>query len=221
MPEKNMKPDNLDHALIVVEGPIGVGKTTLARRLATTLNAQLVLEMAEQNPFLERFYQDRTTFALPAQLHFLFQRKRQLEPLRQPDLFRTPVVMDYLLEKDRLFAEINLNEEELDLYQQVYQHLAPSCPTPDLVIYLQAPVEILMQRVRKRALPAEKTISLDYLKQISDAYTRFFHFYDDAPLLIVNASGLDLVENEAHYHALLTRIAETRSGRNYFNPLTI
>lgn len=216
-----MRPSNIQHSLIVVEGPIGVGKTTLARRLAETLNARLLLEMAEQNPFLERFYQDRKTFALPAQLHFLFQRKKQLEPLRQPDLFQAPVVMDYLLAKDRLFAEVNLEEDEFDLYQQVYQHLAPHCPTPDLVIYLQAPVEILLQRVRKRALPAEKPIELAYLRQISEAYTRFFHFYEDAPLLIVNASGLDLVENDAHYQALLERIAETRSGRNYFNPLTV
>lgn len=203
---------------LVVEGPIGVGKTTLARRLADTLHAELLLERAEENPFLERFYQDPRTAALPAQLSFLFQRVRQLEKLRQGDIFAPTRVADFLLEKDRLFANLNLDNDELALYEQVYSRVSVDLPAPDLVIYLQAPVDVLMRRVRHRGIDYEQLIRRDYLEGLASAYARFFHHYDRAPLLIVNASEFNPVANEADYGALLNEIAGIRTGRHYFNP---
>jgi deoxyadenosine/deoxycytidine kinase len=205
--------------MIVIEGPIGVGKTTLAKKLAGSLQANLILEDAEDNPFLERFYQQPELYALPTQLHFLFQRHKQMATVLQGDLFQDIWIADYLIDKDRLFAEITLADDELHLYQQVYQQLAPKRCKPDLVIYLQAPVPVLLERVRKRGRPEERPVQQEYLQKVADAYTRFFHFYDASPLLIVNASGLDLVDNPEHYQALLDRIQNTQSGRNYFNPL--
>ncbi|HET7369419.1 MAG TPA: deoxynucleoside kinase, partial [Gammaproteobacteria bacterium] len=169
---------------LVIEGPIGVGKTTLARRLAETYNAELLLERAEENPFLERFYQDPKTAALPAQLSFLFQRVRQLEKLRQGDIFSPVRVADFLLEKDRLFAHLNLDDDELGLYEQVYSRVSVDMPTPDLVVYLQAPVDVLMRRVRHRGIGYEQLIRRDYLEALASAYAQFFHHYDRTPLLI-------------------------------------
>jgi len=204
--------------LIAIEGPIGVGKTTLARQLAERYQAELLLENAEENPFLLKFYQDPKSSALPTQLYFLFQRARQLKELNQSDMFIQTYVSDFLMDKDRLFAQITLDTDELNLYQQVYDNLTINTPRPDLVIYLQAPVDVLLDRIRKRSRSYETTISKEYLQKICDAYLEFFHYYQSSPLLMVNASGIDLVENPQDYQQLLERIEETTSGRHYFNP---
>lgn len=206
---------------IAIEGPIGVGKTTLAKKLAQSLQGELLLEGASENPFLEKFYQDPKSGALPAQLFFLFQRTQQLKELIQTDMFINNRVADFMMEKDRLFAQVTLNQDEFNLYQQVYANLTIDAPTPDLVIYLQAPVEVLLKRIRQRGVNMEFSITEDYITQLSNAYTDFFHYYDASPLLIVNASGIDLVNNDSHYQQLLQRIEETNNGRNYFNPTII
>ncbi len=206
---------------LVIEGPIGVGKTSLARRLAASLNGELLLEGADANPFLPRFYQDPRAGALPAQLFFLLQRAQQMQDIRQSDLFNSVRVADFLLEKDRLFARLNLDEQELKLYEQVYAALTIDAPRPDLVIYMQAPAEVLLQRIRKRGITHERHIDTAYLLRINDAYTEFFYNYRDSPLLIVNAAEIDLVNNDRDYGQLLARILEIRSGRHYFNPLPL
>lgn len=215
-----MSPESIDRApeFIVIEGPIGVGKTSLVQRLADRLGCPSLLERAEENPFLERFYHNARDAAFPAQLHFLFQRSRQLEQLRQRDLFASRLVADFLFDKDRLFAELNLQHDELALYDEVYNRLAMDAPRPDLVVYLQAPVDVLMQRVRRRARPQEHTLSGDYLARVSEAYTRFFYTYDDAPVLIVNASHINPVESTADFEGLLQEICRPQSGKRYFNP---
>lgn len=205
---------------IVVEGPIGVGKTSLARRLAQSFGSELLLERAEDNPFLERYYQSPRPMALPTQLSFLFQRVQQLQALRQGDLFRPRVISDFLLEKDPLFAQLTLDDDELRLYEQVYRHLQLTPPAPDLVIYLQAPVEILIERVKKRGIAYERWIESAYLQRLADAYTDFFYHYDQSPLLIVNAAAIDWVGNERDYQQLLDYIRRVRSGRHYVNPLS-
>lgn len=203
---------------LVVEGPIGVGKTSLARRLADSLGSELLLEKAEENPFLERFYHDPRAAALPAQLFFLLQRAEELRGLRQADLFQPRLVADYLFEKDRVFAELNLDEPEFQLYDKVYQQLAPEVPTPDLVIYLQAPVDVLQRRIAQRGIVYEQRISADYLSRLSEAYIRFFYHYDHSPLLIINTSDINPVESERDYRMLLEQIQSIDSGRHYFNP---
>ncbi|SRR5690606_3663408 len=203
---------------VVVEGPIGVGKTSLARRLAQSFGAELLLEQAEDNPFLERFYQDPRAAALPAQLFFLLQRADQLRGLRQVDLFQPRLVADYLFEKDRVFAELNLDEHEFALYDKVYRQLALEVPTPDLVIYLQAPVDVLLRRIAQRGIGYEQNISADYLNRLSEAYIRFFYHYDRSPLLIVNTRDINPVDNERDYQLLLERVRAIKSGRHYFNP---
>lgn len=215
---ENQLQNQINHNFIAVEGPIGVGKTTLARKLSEVLGSELILEEAEENPFLERFYQDPKTGALPTQLYFLFQRVRQLQEVRQSDMFAPVRVADYLIEKDRLFARSTLDSDELRLYEQVYDNLTIDSPKPDLTIYLQAPVNVLLERIRKRGRSVESPITKDYLQKICEAYTDFFYYYDESPLLIVNASGLDLVENEADFNMLLEQIARTKRGKNYFNP---
>jgi deoxyguanosine kinase len=207
------------HRYIVVEGPIGVGKTSLARRLADSLGGELVLEQADTNPFLERFYRDPVGAALPAQLHFLFQRVQQLAALRQEDLFASVRVADYLLEKDRLFARVILDEAEYGLYEQIYSRMVVDPPTPDLVIYLQAPVDVLLERIGRRRIKAEQLIERAYLEKLNEAYARFFHDYDSAPLLIVNAAAIDPVANEADFTELQGVIQRMKRGRLYFNPL--
>lgn len=203
---------------IVVEGPVGMGKTSLVKRLAQSFSAHSLLEEAEQNPFLERFYRDGRQAAFPTQLFFLFQRSRQLAELRQKDLFQRTLVADYMLEKDRLFAKINLDEHELDLYEQVYQRLSMEAPVPDLVVYLQAPVDVLLGRIQKRGRYQERTIEADYLQRLSSAYTDFFYHYEKSPLLIVNASEINPIDRESDYQLLLERICEVENGKHYFNP---
>ena len=204
---------------IVVEGPIGVGKTSLARRLAGTLEAELVLEQDAQNPFLERFYKNPKAGALPAQLFFLFQRAQQLGSLKQQDLFAPRRVADYLFEKDRLFASLTLDQAEMSLYEQVASRLDVDPPRPDLVVYLQAPVETLLARIAKRGITYESGIDATYLSRLNDAYARFFHEYDRAPLLIVNASNIDPVQNQGDYDELVGAIRRMKKGRMYYNPL--
>lgn len=203
---------------IAVEGPIGVGKTTLTKQLAQTFHYDILLEKAEDNPFLERFYREPRSAALPTQLFFLFQRVQQIQALRQGDLFQTVSVADFLINKDQLFAQVTLDKDELKLYQQVFDHITIDAPTPDLVIYLQAPINILLERIRQRGIKMEQSINSDYLKALNDAYTHFFHYYESSPLLIVNAAEIDWVNNPEHYKNLVNYILSIRSGRHYYNP---
>jgi deoxyadenosine/deoxycytidine kinase len=203
---------------IAIEGPIGVGKTTLAKNLARSFGYETLLERADNNPFLERFYQDRRATALPTQLYFLFQRAKQLQELRQADLFEPVRIADFLMEKDQLFAQVTLDNDEYRLYQQVYDQLTIDTTAPDIVVYLQAPIEILLERIRLRGNPAEKAIDANYLRQLNDAYTKFFHYYDRSPLLIVNSAEIDLVNNQNHYRQFVEVLLQTKSGRHYYNP---
>lgn len=202
---------------IVVEGPIGSGKTTLARRFATHLGAATLFEDPDANPFLPGFYQDAARHALPAQLFFLFQRLNQVRDLVQSDLFRSVTVADFMLEKDPLFAQLTLNDHELALYRQIYDHLKPQAPQPDLVVYLQAGAETLVERVRRRATAYEKTIPDEYLVRLADAYARFFHHYTAAPLLIVNSENLNFVDSTADFDLLLQRVNAMRGPREFFS----
>jgi deoxyadenosine/deoxycytidine kinase len=206
---------------IAVEGPIGVGKTTLARQLAETFNYQMLLENTEENPFLERFYQNQKNAALATQLFFLFQRSQQIQDLRQGDIFEPVRVSDFLINKDRLFAQLNLDEDEFQLYTKVYQQLTIDAPKPDLVIYLQASVDVLLSRIENRGVPFEQRISREYLESINEAYSEFFLYYDDAPLLIVNADALDVINRHNDYAQLVDYLLNIRNGRHYFNPTFI
>ena len=218
-PAKQPDTDINSKKYIVVEGPIGVGKTTLARRIAATLGAGLSLEHTADNPFLERFYKTQSQFALPTQLFFLFQRVKQLKELRQGDLFSPVRVADFMLAKDPLFARITLDDDELYLYEQVYQQLVTETPPPDLVIYLQAPTEVLVDRIRKRGLLFERNMERRYLDELVEAYTRFFLGYHESALLMVNAENLNFVENDEHFKLLLEQAGNIASGRHYFNPV--
>ncbi|MCW8901860.1 MAG: deoxynucleoside kinase [Gammaproteobacteria bacterium] len=209
------------HGFIVVEGPVGVGKTTLAKRLAESFNTDLLLEGADENPFLNKFYENQKNVAFQTQLFFLFQRAQQMQDLRQTDMFRPVHVADFIMEKDRLFAELTLDEEEFKLYQQVYQHLTIDAPVPDLVIYLQAPVDVLRKRISQRGRSYEKSMDSDYLYRLNEGYARFFYNYTQSPLLIVNAEEIDLVSNENDYNLLLEQIKKVKSGRHYFNPISV
>lgn len=203
---------------IAVEGPVGVGKTTLARRLAATFGHETLLEDADRNPFLERFYRNRRQAALATQLFFLFQRAQKIEDLRQKDIFAPVRVADFLIEKDPLFARVNLDSDEYQLYQKVYQQLLIEPPRPDLVVYLQAPTDVLLDRINARGIAHEKAIERDYLERLNEVYSEFFLYYDDAPLLIVNASEIDLANDEQDYRHLVDYLLDIRSGRHYFNP---
>jgi len=205
------------HRYIAVEGPIGAGKTSLARRLAARMRAALLLEQPGENPFLARFYKDMARYALQTQLFFLFQRTRQLEPLAQRDLFNQATVADFLIDKDPLFASLTLSADELALYQRVYESLRPQAPAPDLVIYLQAPTETLVERVRRRAAPFERGISEAYLALLAESYARFFYHYAAAPILIVNSQTLNFVDRDADFELLVERVRGMRSPREYFS----
>jgi deoxyguanosine kinase len=214
-----MKTPDIPHQFIVIEGPIGVGKSSLTRRLCASLGAEAVLEQAAENPFLERFYRNPRDGALPAQLYFLFQRAQQLAALNQQDMFAPLRVADYLLEKDRLFARVTLDDAEFGLYEQVYTKLDVQAPKPDLVVYLQAPVDVLLERIAKRGIRYEQQIERTYLERLNEAYARFFHEYEAAPLLIVNAASIDPINNQADYDELLAAIQRMKRGRLYYNPL--
>jgi len=205
-------------AFIAVEGPIGVGKTTLTKRLAASFNYQTLLEEAEENPFLEKFYRNRKQGALAAQLFFLFQRAQKIQDLRQADIFEPVRVSDFLIEKDPLFARINLDSDEFQLYEKVYHQLTIDAPKPDLVIYLQASTDVLLSRIESRGIGFEQGIDRDYLERLNEVYSEFFLYYDDAPLLIVNASEIDLVNGDGDYRHLVDYLLDIRSGRHYFNP---
>jgi deoxyadenosine/deoxycytidine kinase len=203
---------------IAVEGPIGVGKTTLTRRLAETFNYETLLEDAQENPFLERFYRNRSEAALATQLFFLFQRAQKIQQLRQAELFSPVRVADFLIEKDPLFARVNLDSDEFELYEKVYQKLTIDAPRPDLVIYLQAPADVLLRRIEQRGIAAERAINRAYLEQLNEVYSEFFLYYDGSPLLIVNASMIDLARSDRDYEQLVDYLLDIRSGRHYFNP---
>lgn len=219
MPVSQLQQTGGSSRYIAIEGPIGVGKTALARRLADSLSAHLVLEEVEENPFLERFYREGRAAALPAQMFFLFARARQIEELRQSDLFTNVQISDYLFTRDRLFAELNLDAEELKLYDQIVENLGVDAPVPDLVIYLQASVDAIMSRLARRNSHYDRYVDRNYVERLTDAYARFFHAYDEGPLLIVNASQIDPVNNDADYEQLFQQIERTTGGRHFFNPV--
>ncbi len=203
---------------LVVEGPIGAGKTSLAKRLGARLAADVLLEQPGDNPFIARFYQDMARYALPTQLFFLFQRARMIEPLRQPDMFSRPTVADFLLDKDLLFARVTLSGDEFSLYQKIYDALRPQAPAPDLVIYLQAQPAVLAERVKRRAAAFERAgISEEYLAMLAESYARFFHHYAAAPVLTVNSENLNFVEREADFELLVSRVRGMKSRREFFN----
>ena len=202
---------------IVVEGPIGAGKTSLANRLAALTGAELILENADDNPFLPRFYEDRRRYALPTQLFFLVSRVEQARRLGQGDLFSTASVADFMLEKDMLFARAILDEAEFRLYRQLYDGLKPQASAPDLVIYLQANPGTLMERVKKRGRGYERTLSESYLAELASAYSEFFYHYEAAPLLIVNSEHLNFAERDSDFELLVQRIRDMRGAREFFN----
>ena len=203
---------------IAVEGPIGVGKTTLTRRIADTFGYDLLLEEAELNPFLERFYQNRQQTALATQLFFLFQRVQKITELKQRDMFDQARVADFVLEKDPLFARINLEPDEFTLYEKVFSKMRVDAPVPDLVIYLQASPDRLLERIDRRGIDAERLIDRQYLEQLNEVYSEFFLYYDAAPLLIVNANEIDLAQGDRDYEQLVDYMLNIKKGRHYFNP---
>lgn len=213
----DIDPDELPK-LIAIEGPIGVGKTSLATRMADAFHYNSLLEKTDNNPFLTRFYESPEQNALATQLSFLFQRAQQLSDLHQHDLFDSGYVADFMIEKDTLFAKNVLNDDEFSLYQQVYQQLNINPPKPDIVLYLQASPQTLIQRINHRGITSEQHINADYLTRINEAYSQFFHYYDDAPLLIINAEQVDLINNEQAFISLIKYMLTIKNGRHYFNP---
>lgn len=202
---------------VVVEGPIGAGKTSLARVMSERTGAAALLEDPDANPFLPRFYQDRARYALPTQLYFLFQRAAQVRALSQPDLFAGVTIADFMIDKDSLFARLTLNDDEFALYRQVYAQLKPRAPTPDLIIYLQASAETLIERVRRRGVAYERDIADEYLVRLAETYARFFYQYNAAPVLIVNSENLNFVDQPGDFDLLLGRIAGMRGPREFFS----
>ena len=213
-----MMPNKPPPRYIAIEGPIGVGKTSLSKRLADSFNYELLLERSEENPFLDRFYKEPKQYALSTQLFFLLQRAQQLEDLRQEDMFQPLRIADFLIDKDQLFAKENLDPDEYTLYLDVFKHLTVDAPTPNLVIYLQAPTDVLLNRIQKRGIPSEQLIEYNYLENLNNTYTEFFHYYDKAPLLIINTSEVNLVTNNEDYERLIRYVASSPTGTNFFNP---
>ena len=215
-------PTNVDTGLqrfrhIVIEGPIGVGKSSLARKLAEHLKAELLLELPEENPFLGRFYDDMPGYAFQTQLFFLFQRARQMQAVAQPGMFEHAIVSDFLFAKDALFARLTLSDDEHRLYTQMYAQIAPQVGEPDLVIWLQASPATLLHRIRKRAIRMERTIDIDYLQRLCDAYVQYFHSYDGAPVFAVGTEQFNPIERDADFKVLLERLANFRGRREFFN----
>jgi deoxyadenosine/deoxycytidine kinase len=204
---------------IAIEGPIGVGKSSLAKLLAQKFGSRLVKEEVANNPFLERFYENPKKFAFQAQLFFLFSRYRQQKELAQGDLFEEGVVCDYIMAKDKIFALINLEDDEVSLYESIFKLLVPQLAKPDLVIYLQARPEVLLSRVRKRGIGYERNISLDYLKTLSDAYNEYFFHYNETPLLIVNTSEINFVESARALEHLVREVKSVKRGMQHYIPL--
>jgi deoxyadenosine/deoxycytidine kinase len=202
---------------IVFEGPIGVGKSSLARKFAERFGYTPLLEAPQDNPFLERFYKDSARYALPTQLFFLFQRVDQLREIAQLDLFSEHMVSDFMIEKDRLFALLTLTEDEQQLYQKMFESLRPQVSAPDLVVLLQASPTSLIERIQQRGIAMEQNMSEEYLTQLSEGYTRFFHQYEEAPILIVNTASLNPIDREEDFEALVGQIANFRGRRAYFN----
>jgi len=213
-----MMPNKPPPRYIAIEGPIGVGKTSLSKRLADSFNYELLLEKSEENPFLDRFYKEPKQYALSTQLFFLLQRAQQLQDLRQEDMFQPLRIADFLIDKDQLFAKENLDPDEYTLYLDVFKHLTVDAPTPNLVIYLQAPTDVLLNRIQKRGIPSEQLIEYSYLENLNNTYTEFFHYYDKAPLLIINTSEVNLVTNNEDYERLIRYVASSPAGTNFFNP---
>ena len=211
----------LPQPYIAVEGPIGVGKTTLAKRLAELFDYQLLLEDAHENPFLDKFYKNRRQNALATQLFFLFQRVQKMDDLKQQDMFKPLRIADFLIDKDPIFAEVNLDPDEFELYRKVYSQMTVDAPTPDLVIYLQASVDRLLERIDRRGIASERTISRQYLEELNEVYSEFFLYYDAAPLLIVNANQLDLVSRQEDFAQLVDYALDIKAGRHYYNPTSI
>ena len=210
---------DLTSKYVVIEGPIGVGKTSLSNKLALEWDAELILENVDDNPFLTKFYKNPREVSLQTQLYFLLTRTRQVQGFKQQDIFSKTRVSDFMLQKDRLFAQVTLNNEEYDLYDQLYSYMTVDIPTPDLLIYLQAPINILMKRIKKRGRDFEKYINNQYLERLNSMYLKFFNNYNASPLLIVNAEDIDFVNNESDYKNLLEKIYSIEKGKHYFNPL--
>ena len=210
---------DLTSKYVVIEGPIGVGKTSLSNKLALEWDAELILENVDDNPFLTKFYKNPREVSLQTQLYFLLTRTRQVQGFKQQDIFSKTRVSDFMLQKDRLFAQVTLNNEEYDLYDQLYSYMTVDIPTPDLLIYLQAPINILMKRIKKRGRDFEKYINTQYLERLNSMYLKFFNNYNASPLLIVNAEDIDFVNNESDYKNLLEKIYSIEKGKHYFNPL--
>jgi len=212
---------SLPQQYIVVEGPIGVGKTHLVNRLANSFSGTALFEQPEQNPFLEKFYTHPQQSALPTQLSFLMQRIKLSKNLQQDDLFHDLQISDFMIDKDRLFAQITLDDDELALYNMVYDNLTMHSRVPDLVIYLQAPMSVLKNRISQRGIGYEQRIEDAYLQRLTESYADFFHYYEASPLLIVNAEQINLVDSEQDYENLIDQVARCTSGRHYYNPLPV
>ena len=204
---------------IVIEGPIGVGKTSLANKLSLEWDAELILENIDDNPFLSKFYKNQREVSLQTQLYFLLTRTRQVQAFKQQDIFSKPRVSDFMLQKDRIFAQVTLNNEEYDLYDQLYSYMTVDIPQPDLLIYLHAPVKVLMKRIKKRGRNFEKYITNEYLEKLNSMYLKFFNTYNGSPILIVNAEDIDFVKNKIDYKNLLDKIYSIEKGKHYFNPM--